>query len=117
MSDTEAEHFTHEGLDCKIVTRTGGYWCGYVRRPEGVEPVRWTSEYDADTDEVIDAEIEVWGGITYGPDEDGWVGFDDSHSSRLVDHSPADTDREAVKFETQYLAEQIADLQTEAKTE
>lgn len=117
MSDTEAEHFTHEGLDCKIVSRTGGYWCGYVRRPEGVEPVRWTSEYDANTDEVVDADVDVWGGITYGPDEDGWVGFDDAHSSRLVDDSPANTDKAAVKFETQYLAEQIVDLQTEATPE
>lgn len=111
MSEADdTEHFTHEGLDCKIVTPTGGYWCGYVRRPEAVEPVRWRSEYDDDNDEVIDAEVDVWGGVTYGPGEDGWVGFDDHHMTSLVEESVADTDKAAVKLETQYLAEQIRDL-------
>ena len=107
---TDTEHFEHEGLDCKIVTRNGGYWCGYVRRPERIEPVRWTSEYDADSDAVIDAAVDVWGGVTYGPDEDGWVGFDDAHAGDLVDERAADSDKAAVKTETKYLAEQIAAL-------
>jgi len=109
----ETIHFSHAGLDCKIVRRTGGYWCGYVRRPRVVEPVRWRSEYDADADEVIESDVDVWGGITYGPGEDGWVGFDDNHADRIVDNSPADTDKVAVKLETQHLAEQITDLKTQ----
>ena len=109
----EVERFSHSGLDCKIVTRSGGYWCGYVRRPDAVEPVRWRSEYDVDADEVIDADVDVWGGITYGPGEDGWVGFDDNHAGRLVDESSADTDKAAVKNETKYLAEQVCDLMEE----
>jgi hypothetical protein len=105
-----AEHFEHAGLDCKIVKTSLGHWCGYVRRPESVEPVRWMSDYDSKHDEVLDAEVDVWCGITYGPDADGWVGFDDAHATPLVDERAADTDKAAVKTETKYLAEQIAKL-------
>ena len=109
MSDSE--RFSHAGLDCKIVQMRQGHWCGYVRRPEDVEPVRWTSDYNSKQDDVIDAEVEVWGGITYGPDEDGWVGFDDAHACSLVDHREFDTAKDAVKNETRYLADQIHSLQ------
>jgi len=114
MSDG-VERFTHDGLDCKIVKTDMGHWCGYVRRPETVEPVRWRSDYDSKHNEVIDAEVEVWGGVTYGPDEDGWVGFDDAHSRSLADHREFDTEEKAVKNETQRLAEQIRLLLAETE--
>lgn len=110
-SDSDVERFSYVGLDCKVVRMDQGHWCGYVRRPEEVEPVRWTSDYDSKHDEIIEAEVEVWGGITYGPDEDGWVGFDDAHSRKLVDHRHQNTDKSAVKEEVQHLAEQIVELQ------
>ena len=106
----EVYQFGHDGFDCKIVKTSLGHWCGYVRRPEEVEPVRWTSDYDSKHDEVIDAEVDVWGGITYGPDEEGWVGFDDAHARSLVDHREFDTSRDAVKNETRHLADQIRSL-------
>jgi len=106
-----SEEFKHVGLDCKVVKTDMGHWCGYVRRPEDVEPVRWTSDYDSKHDEVIDAEVEVWGGVTYGPDDEGWVGFDDAHARDLVDQSElAENSREAVRQETHRLAEQIQQL-------
>lgn len=108
--DIPSEHFAHEGLDCKIVHTNMGHWCGYVRRPEAVEPVRWTSDFDSDYDELFEAEVDVWGGITYGPDEEGWVGFDDAHASRLVDEREFETSKDAVKNETKRLAEQIAEI-------
>lgn len=108
MTDQEAnEVFQHENLDCKIIRVDLGHYCGYVRRPEDIEPVQWRQDYDHVDDEIIEADVDVWGGITYGPDDDGWVGFDDAHAMSLVDDSPAETDREAVKLETKRLAEQI----------
>jgi len=104
------ERWTHAELDCKIVKQDMGHWCGYVRRPEDVEPVRWQGDYDSKHDEILEAEVDVWGGITYGPDEDGWVGFDDAHARSLVDHREWDTSKDAVMNETEYLAEQIRSL-------
>lgn len=113
--DGDIREFTHAGLDCRIIQTRLGHWCGYVKRPEDVEPVRWTSDYDSKHGEVLDAEVDVWGGITYGPDEAGWVGFDDAHSRSLVDHRDASTDREAVKSETKRLAEQIAGMEGDSE--
>lgn len=104
------ETFTHTVLDCKIVKTEMGHYCGYVRRPESVEPVRWSSDYDSKHSEILEAEVDVWGGITYDPDQDGWVGFDDAHSRSLVEHRDEETDREAVIAETKRLAEQISNL-------
>lgn len=104
------ERFKHAGLECRMTKQRMGHWCGYVKRPYDVEPVRWTSDYDSKHGEVLDAEVDVWGGITWGPDEDGWVGFDDAHSRSLVDHRPEVTDKVAVKEETKRLAEHIQAL-------
>lgn len=112
MSDTDREEFRHAELDCKIIKTEMGHWCGYVRRPEAVETVRWTSDYDSKHDEILDAEVDVWGGVTYGPDEERWVGFDDGHSRNLADNMDDDpeTGKEAVKLETRRFAEQIVAL-------
>jgi hypothetical protein len=107
------ERFTHADLDCKIVHTDMGHWCGYVQIPDDLSPVRWTTEYDSKHDEILDAEVDVWGGITYGPDDDGWVGFDDAHSPSLGDHREFDMLKDTVKNETQRLADQIRSLRTE----
>jgi len=112
QSTDDTERFKHVGLDCKIVKYDIGHWCGYVRCPEDVEPVRWTSDYDSKHNEIIEAEVDVWGGITYGPDEDGWIGFDDAHARSLVEYRDQNSDKSAVKEETQHLAEQIQSLRT-----
>jgi len=102
--------FRHAGLDCKIVRTDMGHWCGYVRIPDNTGPVRCTSDYDIKSGEHLNADVDVWGGVTYGPDSDGWVGFDDAHSESLVNNREFSTPQEAVKNETQRLAEQIADI-------
>jgi len=108
------ERWSHAELQCKIIQQDMGHWCGYVRRPDDVEPVRWQSDYDSKHNEVLEAEVDVWGGITYGPDEGGWVGFDDAHATSLVEHREFETSKEAVKNETEHLAEQIHRLQVRA---
>ncbi|MFE5092096.1 hypothetical protein ACFRCI_17325 [Streptomyces sp. NPDC056638] len=49
---------------------------GYVRLPQG--------KYDSKTVERI---FETHWGITYGPDEEGWIGFDTAHAN---DYWPPD---------------------------
>jgi hypothetical protein len=44
---------------------------GYVKLPTGYPRV-WNTYNDIG--------VEVHGGLTYGPDEDGWVGFDTLHA-------------------------------------
>jgi hypothetical protein len=109
-SNDGISEFKHAGLKCKIVRTDMGHWCGYVRVPDEMPPTRWESDYDSKHDEILAAEVEVWGGVTYGPDGDGWVGFDNAHARDLVDHREFNTEADAVKNETQRLAEQIADI-------
>lgn len=115
MNSADTERFKHGGLDCKVIRMNQGHWCGYVQIPDDLGPVRWTSDYDSKYDEILEAEVDVWGGITYGPDDDGWVGFDDAHARSLVDHREQNTDKSAVKEETQRLAEQVVKLPTDAE--
>jgi hypothetical protein len=113
-TDHESPHeFEHAGLNCRLVYIKTGHWCGYVQRPDDVEPVRWMSDI-SEKGEVLDAEVDVWGGITYGPDDDGWVGFDDAHAQSIADIRGEDSDFEAVRDETKRLAEQVADLRGDA---
>jgi len=112
QSTSGTERFSHAGLSCKIVQTDMGHWCGYVKIPDDLGPVRWTSDYDSKHDEILEAEVDVWGGITYGPDDEGWVGFDDAHAQDLVDDSPGETDQKAVKIETERLADQIDALRS-----
>ena len=109
-SESEVDRFEHAGLTCKVAKMDLGHWCGYVKRPESVEPVRWTSDYDSKHDELLASEVDVWGGVTYGPDDDGWVGFDDAHYVKLAEKRDADSEKAAVKAEAKRLAEQIAEL-------
>lgn len=64
------ERWQAHGLDCVIAM---GAWapCGYVRLPAD-DPRRQTDWEGFD--------VHVHGGLTYGPDQDGWVGFDAGHA-------------------------------------
>ena len=106
----EKEEFMHAGLDCEIIKTDMGHWCGYVRQDPDSGPIRFIVEEGSDG-AVLEPEVEVWGGITYGPDPDGWVGFDDAHDRSLVDHRDQNTTKSAVKEETQRLAEQIQKIE------
>lgn len=45
-------------------------FCGYVRLP---------ADHPWRAMEAGDIPADVHGGITYGPDDDGWIGFDTMH--------------------------------------
>lgn len=64
------KEWTHHGIDCKIVKIDLGHYCGYVKAPNPDE-LDMAHGYP---------DLDAHGGITYGPDNDGWVGFDTAHA-------------------------------------
>lgn len=85
--------------DCAESRRTAsavcpycGKACGYVQVPELLRGC-----LDVDT-------LRVHGGITYGHDSDGWIGFDTSHAGDVWDDAswmPPET-REAIEIGRRY---------------
>lgn len=64
------EEWTHLGYECKI-TQVAGHYNGYV-----------TAEFTknlTDNELMSDLDVTVYGGITYGPNDEGTVGFDCCH--------------------------------------
>lgn len=50
-------------------------WCGYVRLPEDHPWRHMPGE---------SIPVDVHGGVTYGPDGDGWIGFDTMHAGDAI---------------------------------
>jgi hypothetical protein len=81
---TTVDEFEHAGRQCRVLrirSIGGGWYCGYVR-----------TDLPASTaaDELQDA-LDVHGGLTYGVDEEGWIGFDCAHAGDVcldVDGDP-----------------------------
>lgn len=103
------EEWTHNGVLCKINKHPLGHYTGYVK----------TYHYESETYPSLP--YNVHGGLTYGPDEDGWIGFDCAHfgdtcideDGEMWGHTFPRSSYEKiwklndVKEETEYLAEQI----------
>jgi hypothetical protein len=85
------ERWRHAGLDCCI--RVGSHSLdGYVRLPDGHPDRRFAEAADA-VDEAMDPDpipfpfamghrhipVDIHGGLSDGPDQEGWVGFDTAH--------------------------------------
>jgi hypothetical protein len=68
MAVPARETWLHAGLRCAIVASPMGGWNGYVQLPLGSR-WRWAGWLDVPID-----------GLTWGPDPDGWVGFDTGHA-------------------------------------
>lgn len=103
------------GRECKIVKNPIGHYCGYVKTLIGDE-----LNHPSDRLYEIYKIAEVHGGITYGPDNDGWIGFDTGHAGDVNldengeqwgDVPPIGEDRvwtlEKVRKETEDFAENI----------
>lgn len=107
----------HQGLECVVLNMRDRHYCGYVKTP-----------FDGHFEEFQSA-VSVHGGLTYGLDEQGWVGFDTAHAfdvplipfGRELPNNPiagmlGDTEHvrewepEDVIEETAELAEQLAEL-------
>lgn len=71
----------HEsGLPCITVQNQVGAYTGYVGTNIDY-PVDYESgmEWDKDNEPLV----HVHGGVTWGPDEEGWVGFDTAHANDI----------------------------------
>lgn len=62
---------------CLVGVRADAYFVGYVQTDIGIEP--WANSYD-DLNRAAPEFGKMVGGLTYGPDADGWVGFDTVHA-------------------------------------
>lgn len=64
------EEWEENGVPCRVMKHPMGHYMGYVK-------------VDAPDDLPMEygyPDVEAPGGITYGPDEDGWIGFDTAHA-------------------------------------
>lgn len=74
VSTNPLREWQHAGLKCAIhVGPAGDYLCGYVQVP------RDNPAFGAPGDRV-DGVVDAHGGLTYGPDRYGWIGFDTGHA-------------------------------------
>jgi hypothetical protein len=74
-----------------------GWKCGYVKLTDNLLK-KCKSDYD---DSLFD-EIDIHGGLTYGPDEDGFLGFDDAHGFKL--ERPIEEEVESLALQIHKLA-------------
>ena len=76
MADNEERLFTHAGHRCKVRKIEMGHWTGYAQ-------TSLSGFTESDLYGHGHRLIEAHGGVTYGPDADGWVGFDTAHAGDL----------------------------------
>ncbi|NMM99657.1 hypothetical protein G1C96_0235 [Bifidobacterium sp. DSM 109958] len=75
LMDTSCEGIEN-GIEWRVTANDAFFcWTGRVRLPEG-HPWRASDGWDIPA--------RVHGGVTYGPDEDGWIGFDTLHAMDSV---------------------------------
>ena len=67
----------HARLDCIATQNPMGHYCGYVGT-NMEDPVDVESGMAFTED--MEVPVSVHGGVTYGPDKDGWYGFDTGHA-------------------------------------
>lgn len=60
--------FEHAGLECLVLNMYDSHYCGYVKTP-----------FDGHFEE-FNKLVNVHGGLSYGVDERGWLGFDTAHA-------------------------------------
>lgn len=111
----------HEGRPCVIVNVRGTHYCGYSRTYLRDLSHDVTSKYSEHGDIIL---FDINGGLTYGPDECNFVGFDCGHSwdrcydergNLMTKHTFGDESKEwyldDVVDEVEYLAEQLECLE------
>ncbi len=67
------DDFEHVDLSCRVMKHPAGHYCGYVQASAAIATILAASGED------IEKRVDTHGGITYGPDEEGWIGFDCGH--------------------------------------
>lgn len=108
FEDTITRRWEAHGLECTIRTSGMEFFNGYVRLPS--THVGFGAGYDQ-----LNRTIRAHGGLTYGVDKDGWVGFDTGHAGdywpgmeRFFGTAERTWDMERLVTEVESLAEQLA---------
>jgi len=74
------EHWEHRGIECALYLTRESHYCGYCRVPDEIlNRISPTSSLD-DERNFVPPDVDVHGGVTYGPDDDRWIGFDCNHA-------------------------------------
>ena len=94
------DEFIYQGLQCKVVLTEIGHRCGYVKLPK--DHFAFKMSYD-------DIAVNIHGGLTFGPDKLGWIGFDCAH----CDDNPQEWTLLKTSNEVKNLAKQINELKIE----
>lgn len=81
----ERKEWRYAGMNCALQKNDIGHWCGYVQTEHTVwqAPTCPPLSGHRPTGESAVYLLSAHGGITYGPDEEGWIGFDCGHSNDL----------------------------------
>lgn len=124
FGDSVVEEWVYDGRACVITQHpTIGHYCGYVRTPLSSITHENTTYQGTQYVNLLN----VHGGITYGPDSKGFVGFDCGHSEDVCynDNGEVSTETlirepeelahhwypEDVKEEVKHLADQLSALE------
>jgi hypothetical protein len=117
FEDAITKRWTAHGLECTIRSSGMEFFNGYVRLPS--EHAGFGATYDQ-----LNRSISVHGGLTYGVDPDGWVGFDTGHAGdywpgqeRFFGTAERTWDMERLIAETESLAEQLENMTEIAEPE
>lgn len=92
------EQWEQHGRKCKVVKakRSNGcaHYCGYAKT---------TLSIDYDNAHIVD----VHGGLTYGVDDEGWLGFDCAHSGDVCLDEDNEVMNEPLGFDRQWTVERV----------
>jgi len=122
FGDSVVEEFVYDGRKCLVTQHPEiGHFCGYARTP-------FQFHYE-DTRFNTTSLIEINGGLTYGVDDGGFIGFDCAHSweecyragELVTDPSLSSQDTKewtvsGVKKEVKHLADQPTALEKFVET-
>lgn len=101
QEEPPTQAWEHQGLLCAINAGSMSNFNGYVQLPEGHPWQILDLQHD-------DGDIEVHGGITFGPHASKWIGFDTNHAGDSWD---PDTIAKAMKFLPEHIVDRWRRLQ------
>jgi hypothetical protein len=113
--------WAYDGRECKVVHHDLGHFCGYAKTPLRFSYGDLSDLYDSGIYNLV----EVHGGVTYGVDSDGWIGFDCGHAGDVCIIDEAEKEEiegrtvwtpEDVMEEVESLADQLSLIESFVET-
>ena len=101
--ENTVETFVYNGRPCVVTQHpTIGHFCGYTKT--NLPNLNNTSYYEGDNYVKL---IDVHGGITYGKDDEGWVGFDCGHAGDMCIKDEEIQNNTVVSKDTEWYVEDV----------